>query len=134
MNASERKERLKKIEKDPSRLFIEGKMNEALKIMNLEDWYALWEPDIDLPQKGKCYPDDKSIVICSGDEGEAMEVLFHEILELKLKPVLGAHMTVINQLNSIIQEFLYNKKERMIEDMIPYLMQLFEEKTRDNGK
>ncbi|MBA7631762.1 hypothetical protein ES703_39297 [subsurface metagenome] len=109
-------------------------MNEALEIMNLGDWYACWEPDLDLPHEGKCYPDDKSIVICSTDEGEAMDVLVHEILELKLRPVLGAHMAVINQLNSVIQDFLYEEKERMIEDMIPFLLQSIEEKLREKGE
>ena len=65
MNVSERQERLKRLEKDPGRLFMEDKMNAALEIVGLKDWYALWEPDLDLPNKGKCYPDDKSIIICA---------------------------------------------------------------------
>ncbi len=134
MNVSERQERLKKLEKDPGRLFMEDKMNAALEIVGLKDWYALWEPDLDLPNKGKCYPDEKSIIICSSDEEEAMELLIHEIYEIKLRPVLGAHMAVINQQNSVIQDLLYNEKERMIEDMTPYLLQYIEEKMRENGK
>ena len=109
-------------------------MNEALEIVGLGDWYALWEPDLDLPNKGKCYSDDMSIIICDSDPEDSMETLVHEILELKLNPVLGDHKKIINQLMSLIQDFLYYKKELVIRDLTPFVLRSIGEKMRENGE
>ena len=63
-----------------------------------------------------------------------METLVHEILELKLNPVLGDHKKIINQLMSLIQDFLYYKKELVIRDLTPFVLRSIEEKMRENGK
>ena len=127
MNASERKERLKFIENDPERLFLEEHMNEILHLFGLQEWYVLWEPDIKTEFKGECFPDDMSILI-SGRPEDAVETLIHEILEIKLRPLLGAYMSAINQLMTLVDKLLYSKKERFLQDITPLMVQAIQDK------
>ena len=127
MNASERKERLKFIENDPERLFLEEHMNEILHLFGLQEWYVLWEPDIKTEFKGECFPDDMSILI-SGRPEDAVETLIHEILEIKLRPLLGAYMSAINQLMTLVDKLLYSTKERFLQDITPLMVQAIQDK------
>jgi hypothetical protein len=77
--------------------------------------------------KGECFPDDMSILI-SGRPEDAMETLIHEIIELKLRPLLGAYMSTINQLMTLVEKLLYSKKERFLQDITPLMVQAIQDK------
>ncbi len=57
-----------------------------------------------------------------------METLIHEILELKLRPLLGAYMSAINQLMTLVEKLLYSKKERFLQDITPLMVQAIQDK------
>jgi len=120
---------LKFIEADPERLLLEGQMNEILQLFGLQEWYALWEPDIEGEFKGEVFTDDMSILI-SGRPEDAMETLIHEILEIKMKSLLGAYMTTINQLMTLVEKLLYRDKERFLRDITPFMVQAIQNKIR----
>ena len=75
----------------------------------------------DARAQGECFPDDMSILI-SGRTEDAMETLIHEIIELKLRPLLGAYMSTINQLMTLVEKLLYSKKERFLRDITPFMV------------
>ncbi len=102
-------------------------MNEILHLFGLQEWYALWEPDLNTEVKGECFPDDMSILI-SGRPEDAVETLIHEIIELKLRPLLGAYMSTVNQLMTLIEKLLYIKKERFLRDITPLMVQATQDK------
>lgn len=102
-------------------------MNEILHLFGLQEWYALWEPDMEEEFKGEVFPDDMSIVI-SGRPEDAVETLIHEILEIKMKSLLGAYMTTINQLMTLVEKLLYRDKERFLRDITPFMVQSIQDK------
>ena len=55
------------------------------------------------------------ILIYDEDESEAVKTLYHELLEYFISPIIKQHMNVINHLNKIISQLLYDKREEVVE-------------------
>jgi len=63
----------------------------------------------------------RKIIIFSKTEEEAWCTLFHEVLELKIRPVLACYRGLVNLLISFIEKRVYLEKEKFLEE-IPEIM------------
>jgi len=63
----------------------------------------------------------RKIIIFSKTEEEAWRTLFHEALELKIRPLLASYRELVNLLISFIEKHVYLEKEKFLEE-IPKIM------------
>jgi len=104
----------------------EAKMNEILKSLGLGEWQAIWEPDSTQP-RGQIRPESRIILIHDNKPEEVLKTLIHEIVELKLRPMLKPYRTLVNALLGWADEQAYESKEKVIEDLLPFLLKSIEE-------
>ena len=78
---------------------------------------------------------EHKIIIFSKTEDEAWLSLKHELLEIELRPLLHAYREFANVLLSFIEKFLYQRKERFLENLPDNLSRImFEVENARNGK
>ncbi len=70
---------------------------------------------------GRVDPRNKIIYIYTDDPDLAYQVLFHELLEIKLLPLLNKYIDLINLLMKYIEDNLYLEKERILNEIVKLL-------------
>lgn len=124
-------------------------MNMALIPLGLEGWKAMWEPDTSQKVNGRVIVEQKIIIVFTEDPERAKEVFLHEVIEIKIQPLITQYREAINGLINIladltkndkksqktvdgfiriIERLIYLDKERMINTMIPLIRHVFEDK------
>lgn len=104
----------------------EKKFNETIKRLGLSEWTVLWEPGSTQPSRGQVFPEAKTIIVHDKEPEAAMETLLHEVVELKLRPMLKPYRTLVNALIKWADERVYEAKEKAIEDLLPFLIKFVE--------
>jgi hypothetical protein len=92
----------------------ESKMNILLERLGL-GYSVKWAPCDSVKEHGKILQSEKTILIFDRSEEEAWNTLVHEILELKLQPLLSFYRDLVNVLISFIEDHIYREKERLLE-------------------
>ena len=105
---------------------IEVQMNDYVNKFGLSGWKVLWVPDPSQP-RGKVLTGTKTILLHDEDPEDAMEALVHEILEIKLMPMLRPYRQLVNSLIEHINLQIYQQKEQTINDLLPFLIKFNEE-------
>lgn len=108
----------------------EARMNDLVKSLDLSGWTVLWEPDPTQHSRGQILPEAKTIIIYDEEPEAAMETLLHEALEIKLRPMLKPYRTLVNALIEWANGQVYEAKEKVIEDILPFLIKF---NTHDEG-
>ena len=109
----------------------ERRMNMALKRLGIP-LTAMWRPD---PQaKNRAVITQGRIKISDQTEEDAWGSLIHEILEYRLQPLLSLHRNLINVLIQYIENYIYQEKERLLENLPTQIQTLLQEvkHTRQN--
>lgn len=109
------------------REILENEMNLALRRIGLLEWKALWMPDPSKEIKGQVIVEQKTILVFSEGPEEAKDSFLHEVIEVKLRKLVGNHYETINGLIKIIQELNHVEKERTINGLVPLIRHLFDE-------
>lgn len=104
----------------------EAHLNQVAKNFGLIGWVILWQPDKSQP-RGKILPEERFILIHDEKPEAAQETLIHEILELKLRPMLKPYRSLTNLLIEWADKQVYESKERVLEDLLPFLLKFIEE-------
>jgi hypothetical protein len=102
-------------------------MNEAIKSLGLSEWIVIWEPDLTQPSRGQVLLESKTIIINDEEPEDAFKTLLHEALEIKLRPMLRPYRTLVNALIEWADGQVYESKEKVIEDLLPFLLKSIEE-------
>uniref|UniRef100_A0A6M3M4F1 Uncharacterized protein n=1 Tax=viral metagenome TaxID=1070528 RepID=A0A6M3M4F1_9ZZZZ len=102
-------------------------MNEASKSLGLSGWEVLWAPDPTQHSRGQVLPESKTIIINDEEPEAARETLLHEALEIKLRPMLKPYRTLVNALIEWAEGQVYESKEKVIEDLLPFLLKSIED-------
>jgi hypothetical protein len=105
---------------------LEARMNEILESFGLGEWQAIWEPDSTQP-RGQIQLENRIILIHDDKPEEVLKTLTHEIVELKLRPMLKPYRTLVNALIQFAEERIYESKEKVIEDLLPFLLKSIED-------
>jgi hypothetical protein len=82
-----------------------------------------WIPSSGHDQHGQLKLSSRTLFIFDLKEEEAWQTFVHEVLEFRLKDILGYYRKVINGLIEIIEKLCYEKKEEFLE----FIPQVFEE-------
>ena len=106
-------------------------MNRTIVIAQMQDCLnrlgvpleVAWLPNPEKDKLGEIVLSAKTLFIYATSEGEAWQTLIHEILEFRLKGVLGHYRNVINGLIEIIEKSCYQQKEEFLE----FIPRVFEE-------
>jgi len=107
----------------------ETKFEGLLKNFNLSEWKVIWKPDHTQPSRGKIIPEAKVILVYDEAPEAATETLLHEVLEIKLRPMLKPYRTLVNALIQWADEQVYREKEEAIKDLLPFIIS-FNEKDK----
>lgn len=107
---------------------LEDEFNDALLSLGLEGWEAFWCPDPSQKVNGQVLSEQKTIIVFSEDPKKARDVFLHEVIEVKIQPLIAQYQETINGLIKIIERLTYREKERTINDIVPYLRHVFEDK------
>ncbi len=121
-------------------------MNLALKSLGLEEWTALWEPDSSQKVNGRVIAEQKIIIVFTEDPERAKDVFLHEVIEVKIQPLITQYQETINGLTKIIagltesdkesqetvngfiriiERLTYLDKERVINTIVPLIRHVF---------
>ena len=95
---------------------IETGMNRVLARVH-PGWRAVWVPDPDMLRRGEVDAGQRLIIVYDVNQDQAWETFTHELLELKLRPLLGVYREIINQLIAVLEKVAYSQKERLIEEL-----------------
>jgi hypothetical protein len=109
------------------REITEARLTEIAKSLGLSGWIVLWEPDETQP-RGQIKPDNMVILIHDGKQEDAVRTLLHEVLEIKLRPMLKPYRTLVNVLIDWADGQVYESKEKAIEDLLPIFVKFVEDK------
>lgn len=134
------------LEEDKS---LQDKMNRALIPLGLEGWEVMWEPDSSQKVNGRVLAEQKVIIVFAEDPERAKDVFLHEVIEIKIQPLITQYQETINGLirmlggltdfdedsQKTVDEFIkimgrliYLDKERVINTMVPLIRHVFEDK------
>jgi len=94
---------------------------------------VVWTPSPDVNNHGKIDLENRVIHIFDMNEKGAWETLTHELLELKLRPLLSAYRTLTNMLIEVLEKIVYNQKERFLESLPEVLAVLSDEMEKANA-
>ncbi len=100
---------------------LEEEFNRLVKKFGL-DYRVIIINDKNVKDRGWVNTNNKVIYINSDDYQEAYRILLHEILEIKLNPLLNKYVRLVNVLIEYIQGELYREKERFLEDVLDILI------------
>jgi len=104
----------------------ETHMNEVIKIFDLKNWTVIWVPDKTQP-RGQIQPETRVILIHDDKAEDALETLLHEVLEIKLRPMLKPYRDLVNSLVGWADKQVYYSKEEIINDLTPFLLKFVED-------
>lgn len=116
------------------RLGIEDEMNQALRRMGLIGWNVVWDPEPSEKSRGLILQDERVILISDGNEEAAFETLAHEYLEIRLHAMNKAKNTMVNALLKALEQIFYEEKEREINNLVPFVLNMMREKTEKIGR
>lgn len=130
--------------KDKTRL--QDDMNRALIPLGLEGWEVMWEPDTSQKVNGRVIVEQKIILVFTRDPERAKDVFLHEVIEIKIQPLITQYREAINGLINIladltkndkksqetvdgfiriIERLIYLDKERVINTIVPLIRHVF---------
>ena len=98
------------------KLDLEEELNKLVKKFGLD--YQVIIVNKDDGRRGWVDTKNKVIYIGSSDPDEIYKIFLHEILEIKLNPLLNKYVRLVNALIEFIQDELYREKERVIDELI----------------
>jgi hypothetical protein len=101
-----------------------------LDCLELSHWRVIWVPDPSSGFKGRNLPERFLIEIHDVDPTEAMDTLFHEVVEIKLRNSLRPYRVLINKLIEGYQEITDMEKDRFIEEL-PLIFEVFQDSPQD---
>ena len=101
---------------------MERRWNDSLNRLGLRGWTAAWSPGKG-SKRGEILLEERLIVIYDREPAEAWDTFLHEIVELKLRPVLRPYRDFTNALITLIEKLVYAHKERFI-DELPDLLEI----------
>ena len=105
----------------------EARLTEIAKSLGLNGWIVFWEPDETQP-RGQIKPDNMVILIHDGEQEDAVRSLLHEVLEIKLRPMLKPYRGLVNALVEWADKQVYEAKEQAIEDLLPIFVKFVEDR------
>lgn len=111
----------------------ESKMNKFVKNLGLSGWMVIWEPDPTQNSRGQILPETKTIIVYDEEPEAAMGTLLHEILELKLRPMLQPYRSLVNALIEWADSQVYLEKEKTIEAILPFIIKFNEKEQNLEG-
>lgn len=98
---------------------IEKRMNSACSELGIR-YQVEWKP-CEHEKHGVIDTIERKIIIFSKTEEEAWRTLFHEALELKIRPLLSFYRSLTNLLIGFVEKRVYLEKEKFLEE-IPEIM------------
>jgi len=104
----------------------EEKMNKIVESLGLSGWTVIWEPDPAQSNRGRVLLEAKAIIIHDKEPEDALRTLLHEVLEIKLRPMLKPYRSLVNVLLDWANRQVYESKEKAIEDLLPILVKYVE--------
>jgi len=107
---------------------LENELNDVLPHCGLEGWRVVLIPDEKQKVGGQVLAEEKTILVFENDPEKARDTLLHEIVEIKLQPLMAEHEEIENALIKVIERLLYREKEKFIKDLVPYLRYVFKDK------
>ena len=128
---------------------LQDKMNRALIPLGLKEWEVIWEPDATQKVNGRVLAEQKIIIVFTEDPERAQDVFLHEVIEVKIQPLITQYQEAINGLVKILEgltdfdkdsqetvngfikimeRLIYLDKERMINTMVPLIRHVFDDK------
>ena len=105
------------------RIDLESELNNLVKKFGL-DYMIVVAPRSKSRKLGKVDENNKIIYIYTDDSDLAYKILLHEILEIKLRPLINKYIDLINLLMKYIEDNLYLEKERAIDEIISNILNL----------
>ncbi len=103
------------------RVDLEEELNRLVKKFGLDYRVIIIENSKD-GRKGWVDTKNKVIYVNSSYPDEIYKIFLHEILEIKLNPLLNKYVRLVNVLIEYIQGELYREKERFLEDVLDILI------------
>jgi len=104
----------------------EERMNQVCARLGLP-FKAVWTPNPSVKDHGKIDLKNQVILIFDLNEKDAWITLIHEILELKIRPLLQFYRSLINSLIEIIERIGYRQKEKFLQSLPETMTILLEE-------
>ena len=100
--------------------------NNKLKRLSLGHWRVKWLPNPSSSTHGRAFPETNLIEIYDLTQEEALETLFHEVVEIKLRDSLRPYRVMVNKLIEGFQELSNVEKDKFIEEL-PLICEVFQE-------
>lgn len=107
---------------------LEDELNDAFLSLGLDGWEAFWCPDPSEKVNGRVLSEQKIIIVFSEDPKKARDVFLHEVIEVKLRKLIGNYIKTVNGMIEIIQDLNHAEKERTIDELVPLIRHVFEDK------
>ena len=99
-------------------------MERTLQLAGLDEWQVVWEPDSSRPIRGKCILEHRFIMIYDEKPKDAYDTLLHEILEIKLRPLLSIYRGTINNQIALLEKIAYQQKEATITELTQFFSKI----------
>lgn len=90
-------------------------MTEICNRLGYAGFKVVWTPSPNVNNHGQIDLPNRTIHIFDIDEKDAWITLVHELLELKLRPVLSYYRSLVNILIEFIEKQAYQNKEKFLE-------------------
>ncbi|MCK4582205.1 hypothetical protein KAU18_02735 [Candidatus Bathyarchaeota archaeon] len=107
---------------------LKDELNESLPRFGLEGWKVVLIPDEKQTIGGQVLAEEKTILVFEKDHVKARDALIHEVVEIKLQPLIAEYQEAVNSLIKLVERLTYREKERAINDLVPYLRYVFDDK------
>ena len=99
---------------------FEEKANATLIRLACKGWRVRWLPDSS-SARARVFLEKQTIEIYDSDEEAAWSTLIHEVVELRLRPVIRPYKEMCNALIGTIEKLTYARKEQFIDDILKML-------------
>jgi len=103
--------------------------NDIVRMIGL-DITVVYSPDPDAKDHGQYIPKEKLIILYDEDPDEAFKSLIHEVVEIRLYPLIKKYRLLVNTLIKYIDERLEYEKELTIERIVKDMLTIIEERSR----
>jgi len=101
---------------------LETELNSLLRKFGYSGYQVVIMDDVSREIYGEIDTKNKVIYIYTSDPEEAYKTLYHELLELELRPLLNKYRSLINLLITYINQELEREKDKTIERIINWLI------------
>ena len=105
---------------------VEDRMNAVCSRLGLP-FKVVWTPDPSANDHGRIDLKNHIIYIFDLNEKDSWATLVHEVLELKLRPLLSYYRDLVNVLIEFIEKHVYQEKEKFLESLPETMPVLFSE-------